>query len=303
MDISAFCASMRDKYGIEECYKKIKAAGFEAIDWDAGKMWRITITSQTGEIPKDCLLLRDFDQIKEHYKRERECIKEAGLKIAQAHAPIAVYFKNNKKFEDDVAKANINMIKLCKFMGAPYLVIHSPSKALDEPEFTFEQKRQATLDRFSCLIPAIKETGVKVLLENTFDRASHRFAGTRTLFTGGSYADVYEAIDHIDTLNEKAGCECFGFCLDTGHLTISRRRFRPYIDKLDTRLKALHLHDCNGWEDDHFVPFMGLCDWDGLIDGLRAVGYRGAINFEFDPEPYADDLYKVGRSFEKRILE
>lgn len=303
MSVSAYCSNMRDKYGIEECYKKISEAGFDAVDWNAGKMWSLTTTKKTGALPEDCLLLKDFDIIKEHYTRERECIKEAGLTIAQAHAPIAPYFVNNKKLEKEVTLANINMIKLCAFMGAPYLVIHAPSNAIDDADFTFEQKRQATLERYIPLIPVIKETGVMVLLENTYCHANHRFAGTRKVFSGGSYADVYEAIDHIDTLNEIAGSECFGFCLDSGHLLLSRRRFRPYIDKLDTRLKALHLHDANGFEDDHFLPFMGLCKWDELLDGLKAIGYKGAINFEFDPEPYASDLCKVGKSFERRILE
>lgn len=302
MDISVFCNDMREKYGIEKCYKMIKDAGFDAVDWDPGKMWRITITSQTGVIPQDCLLLRDFEEIKEQYKKERDCINKAGLKIAQAHAPIAVYFKHNRKFEDDVEKANINMIKLCEFMGAPLVVIHSPSQAIDDPDFTYEQKRQAALDRFERLIPTLLQTNVKVCLENTAKRANHRFAGKQRLFTGGAYCDVYEAIDHIDTLNSKAGRECFGFCLDSGHLILSRRRFRPYIDMLGDRLKALHLHDCNGWEDDHFLPFMGICEWDGLLDGLHDIGYRGAVNFEFDPEPYTADLYRVGKSFEKRIL-
>jgi hypothetical protein len=126
--------------------------------------------------------------------------------------------------------------------------------------------------------PIASAQGAKVLLEDGLSGLHHRFEGPRPLYLSGPCCDPYEACEMIDTLNQIAGEECFGLCLDTGHLNLAKRRMRPYIDIVGNRIKALHVHDSNCAQDDHFVPEMGTIDWDEFIEGLRAIGYRGNIN-------------------------
>jgi sugar phosphate isomerase/epimerase len=302
MIVSTYTAETVAKYGIEEGYKRIREAGFKGVDWSLGRVWGIRATTASGRLPDDCILLWDIEKIKEKYKPEIDCIKKNGLKIVQAHAPIAVFFKNNPEFEKQITKANINMIKMCEYAGAPMLVIHAPNKAVDDPFLTYKELWNATIERYAPLIPYIKETRVMVLLESCLNTSDHRFAGKMSLYTSGPCSDPYEACEIIDTLNNMAGQECFGLCLDTGHLNLCKRRMRPYIDIVGNRLKALHVHDSNGVEDDHFVPEMGTIDWNDFIEGLKAIKYRGDINFERDPDPYMNALVKLGESFIERIL-
>ena len=64
---------------------------------------------------------------------------------------------------------------------------------------------------------------------------------------------------------------------------------------LGHRLKTLHVHDASKMADLHTLPYsqMGngatpFTDYRGFLEGLRAIGYRGAINFETD---YAFDIF------------
>ena len=291
------------KHGIEKGYKLIKDAGFEGIDWSLGRVWGIRATTAAGRLPEDCILLKDINEIIAKYQPELDEIAKNGLEICQAHAPIAVFFKNNPQFENDVAKANINMIKVCAHAKCPYLVIHAPSNAVDDDFLTYKELWNATIKRYEVLIPTLKETGVKILLETCLSGSTHRYAGKASLYLAGPCCDPYEACELIDTLNKMAGGEYFGLCLDTGHLNLAKRRMRPYIDIVGDRLKALHVHDSNGVQDDHFVPEMGTIDWNDLIEGLRAIKYRGNINFERDPEPYMNDLVAYGKKMIERICK
>jgi sugar phosphate isomerase/epimerase len=96
----------------------------------------------------------------------------------------------------------------------------------------------------------------------------------------GACADTTEANNYIDTLNEMAGEKCFGFCLDVGHLLILSIDPCYAIEAIGDRLEVLHIHDNDGYLDDHTQPFLGVCNWNRFIKGLKAIGYRGNINLE-----------------------
>ena len=66
-----------------------------------------------------------------------------------------------------------------------------------------------------------------------------------------------------------------------------RRNVKEYVVKLGKRLTVLHLHDNDASRDCHMIPYsyMGnatglVCDWDGFLEGLKEIGYTGAIAFE-----------------------
>ena len=42
----------------------------------------------------------------------------------------------------------------------------------------------------------------------------------------------------------------------------------------------LHVHDNDGMSDAHTAPYLGVCNWERFIKGIREVGYKGTLNFE-----------------------
>jgi sugar phosphate isomerase/epimerase len=49
---------------------------------------------------------------------------------------------------------------------------------------------------------------------------------------------------------------------------------------LGDRLLTLHVHDNDGINDNHNSPYIGVCNWERFILGLRKMGYKGILNFE-----------------------
>ena len=92
----------------------------------------------------------------------------------------------------------------------------------------------------------------------------------------------------MDLLNKEAGEDIFGFCFDLGHATVTGRNPYRYIKQLGDRLTLLHIHESDGTHDNHQLPFTQIfdekgelcCDWDGFIQGLKEIGYKGNISFE-----------------------
>jgi len=79
---------------------------------------------------------------------------------------------------------------------------------------------------------------------------------------------VADLIDRIDEPN------VFGH-LDTYHMNIEERGFRPPIEALGERLKYVHLS-----ESDRGTPGAGNVHWDDVFAGLQAIGYDGYLAME-----------------------
>ena len=76
-----------------------------------------------------------------------------------------------------------------------------------------------------------------------------------------------------------------GVCLDTGHANISGVSCVEFIRELGPQLKALHIADNLGTNDDHILPYgRGTVPWPEVMKALREVGYAGLFNFEVPGE-------------------
>ena len=95
-----------------------------------------------------------------------------------------------------------------------------------------------------------------------------------------SCSDMNETCRYIDELNAIAGEKRFGFCLDVGHLLLLGIDPCNAIEALGDRLVTLHVHDNNGIDDGHTLPYLGVCNWKRFVKGLRESGYQGNLNYE-----------------------
>ncbi len=95
------------------------------------------------------------------------------------------------------------------------------------------------------------------------------------------YADVADAkavLAAVDMPNVKV-------CLDTGHANISGVSCPEFIRELGPELKALHIADNLGANDDHMLPYgRGTVPWPEVMKALREVNYTGLFNFEVPGE-------------------
>ena len=211
-------------------------------------------------------------------RADKDLLDRYGLRACQTHAPYPVWRYGEDEKNKYRLLETLRCIELTAYLGAPYVIIHPITETF---RFSPKELRERNLDFYSGLIDTAKKNHVTICLENMWNsRNGNIFECT--------CEDPYEANDYIDTLNKMAGEEIFGFCFDVGHATLCGRYMKNTLIALGDRVKALHIHDANKYNDLHTLPYSQcstagntpFTDWTGMLDGLRAINYRGGINFE-----------------------
>jgi sugar phosphate isomerase/epimerase len=96
-----------------------------------------------------------------------------------------------------------------------------------------------------------------------------------------------------------------GVCYDAGHGNMTGDGL-DWLERVQGRLIALHLHDNDGRADCHWPPFAGTVDWPRLASLIARSGYtKPAMTIESnwgrmatrDPAAYAQLLAEAGRRF------
>ena len=262
-----------DKNEPMKSFEYIKSCGFEATDFN------IDHYLNTGKLDKEGLMPTFFDrsteEILEFFTPLKEASEATGVAIAQMHAPFPVWFKEKDEVNDYIRMALDKCFAVCEYIHCPAVVVHPVSRSTKEKEW------DTNMELYRNLIPLIKKyRGVKICLENIFSRRPNRIIE-------GRLSNAADACRMIDELNGEAGGDYFGFCLDVGHANLTNRNIKEYVKELGGRLTILHIHDNNGLEDLHMIPYSYLatgsshvCDWEGFVEGLKEAGYKGVLAFE-----------------------
>ncbi len=295
-----------DRLGFEKGYAAIREAGFEAIDWNLDHAWEIPNIRKGTYLGKS-IMEKPLEDVIAYYAEELEIIRKNGLVISQAHAPFPAWVIEHPEVLDYSIEIYKRNIEYCDYAGCKNLVIHGISYNLSNTEYTLEDMEKLNFKLYSSLIPTLLKTNVTVCLENLF-------TGFNGVLYHGHCAIPQAAADLIDKLNELAGKEVFGFCLDTGHLNILHEDFRVAVPVLGKRIKALHIHDNDGAHDEHLMPLTGTINWKFFCESLHSVGYDGDLDFEtfnqtdivmnFDEDmvyPWLKLISSIGESFRKKI--
>ncbi len=246
----------------EEAMEKIKNVGFDAMDY---RMTEVGIRKNPEKF---------FSMIERHKNAAEKC----GIVFGQSHGPYMTPCDDEEKTEE-LFKAQVMAIKAAEMLKIPYIVFHV---CVYSGHFSDEKRKIAgerNIKWFSHLIPYLENSPVKACIENCYiDSADEK----RCYPTFGSCGE--EMVYLIDSLNEIAGFEAFGACLDVGHCYCSGGNAPNMARMLGKRLLALHLHDNDTRNDYHLPPFCSPkgIDWQDLAAALREIGYSGTLNFEID---------------------
>lgn len=266
--------------GIKKPYKglyNISTAGYKNILLD------LSLCCTSGElerIGKKEAIAERTDRLKVFENPEK--MSEAILPLLKqcevqgVHTPIAYapYLQRDTKHEDlnellfRLAKESI---KLCGQAGCKDLVVR-PLFAGIPSAYLWECNKDYYLE----LAELAKEQDVCILLENQCkDFNGHLVRGICAL--------PEEAVDWVDRMNESAGEERFGFCMDVGVCSLCGQNMYDFIIGLGNRLKVVILRDCNGTQESAMLPFTSVyqgasqTDWLNLIRGLREIGFDGEL--------------------------
>ena len=255
-------------------FEYIKSCGFEAVDYNIDIYLRPDPMAKEGVITPT-LFDKSIEELLEWVKPLKEASEATGVAVSQMHAPFPCWYPEKDDLNAYLIMAFDKCFAIAEYLGCGAVVVHPT--LLSERDAEWEEN----LKFYRSLIPYIKKyKGVKICTENIFAKHGAHFVEARL-------ANPYDAARMVDTLNEEAGGDYFGFCLDVGHAILTKKNLREFIKKLGKRLTILHIHDNNGLDDMHMIPYSYLAtpgstvgDWEGFVAGLKEIGFDGVLGFE-----------------------
>ena len=192
-----------------------------------------------------------------------------GIRFNQSHLP---YYDVDKEKGTDKAALMEELIRRSligtAMLGARWAVTH-PFTVYGAGHDS-SVSRQENLDYYGQHAELARSLGIGIALENDFEYLSDP---KQRIYC----ANVYELIDLCDAFNDP---EHIGICYDFGHANLTGGFNRQNLNAIGKRLKAIHVQDNHGKEDEHLLPFFGSIDWPDAMRGLTESGYDGDLTFE-----------------------
>lgn len=263
--------------GLEKGVALIAAAGFERVDFNLDTFLKNSDV-YAGRI--NTFFDNDLESLLSYFEEYRKMFEKYSIKPSQMHAPYPILVPTRADVTDYMQKVVIpKSIAIAGRMQIPWVVMH-PFKL--QYKYGLEAEQAMNLQYFQSIIPMLKEHHVGVCVENLYESVGGRI-------TEGTCANPAEAAWYVDVLNQLAGEELFGCCLDTGHMELTHREPADYIRQIGSRLKILHMHENDAIGDLHQMPYTfgtksddGV-DWEDFCKALSEIGFDGTLSFETFP--------------------
>lgn len=241
-------------FGIEEGIKILIDAGYDALDY-----------SFFGDI--------SFCQGKEGLalaKKLRKMAEERGVIFNQAHAPFGGGYE---KYTTNLVPTFPDVFEFCSVLGVKNIIVHP----LQQGRYYGRAKElfEMNMEFYSGLAPLAKRTGVKVAIENMWQRHP-----VNQYIVDDVCANPHELAAYYDTLSDP---EAFTVCLDIGHVALCGREPEDAVRIIGhDRLGALHVHDVDYKGDLHTLPGMGRINHYEVAKALGEIDYKGDYTLEAD---------------------
>ncbi len=198
-----------------------------------------------------------------------------GIEFSQSHMPFdSNLYRPEQKLSEEYrawyAESCRRAIIASARLGVKWVVTHAQT-ATENDEMAFEENMRANIHFYTPLLELAKKEGTGIAIENM---AEFHPAKTKHRFT----AVVEEQIAIIDAMGDPVSCRG---CWDFGHAQLVYRDQSVPLRKLGRRLAATHVQECDGREDDHYLPFIrGTTNWEALMPLLKEIGYDGDFTYE-----------------------
>lgn len=184
------------------------------------------------------------------------------------------YWDNLKDFTSEneyVRKAGVDLIRnridLAHAIGTDSIVLH-----LLVPYGEIEMKKgykdvfyNQVIKSFKELEPYCREKGVKIALENLFTEPYQ-----------------YE-IEKFELMFNEFDNDFMGFCFDSGHgILLNPDNEMDFLERYKERLLVLHLHENDGRDDSHTIPFQvnNNFNWQRFAEIMAEINYDDPLLFE-----------------------
>lgn len=246
-------------------------AGFDTID--------LSLHPMTDEA-QVFMQTASHQQVFDHYAALREYAQGLGLTFSQIHAPLRpAYYADQTEYNENYYQTQERSVVACAALGTPLAIFHMLQPPLERYSEKYQREGEAlNVEFFGRMMPLLEKYGVQMCIENLF--------GITTLpsddYDYSLNSRTQDVMHIIDSYNALFGKDRFAACVDTGHAFVMGQDPAQMIRTLGSRVRALHVADNNGRQDQHYAPGQGKIDWNDVLGALKEVGYQGSFSFEAD---------------------
>lgn len=182
---------------------------------------------------------------------QADLARKTGLTVENAHAPFDgcndLWVPGLRG--DEAAAGLLACVSDCAVARVPVLVVHLTDGPAPPPDSS------VGLERLRPVVDTAERLGVKLAFENL------------------------RHIPHLRKVLDAFDSPCVGLCYDSGHHH-GWGREADWLADYGSRLFTLHLHDNDGKQDSHSLPFDGGIDWRPLARKIARTGYTGPTSLE-----------------------
>jgi sugar phosphate isomerase/epimerase len=204
-----------------------------------------------------------------HAQHLKEVCAEIGITPVQSHSPFPIHKKANEAWDKKMLEVTKKDLEICGVLGIPNLVVHPCN------DWTPEENKK---NWFDLLYPTAEKAKVCICTENMWN-----WDGEKKQASFASCATPEDFLANCVLMDKPF----FKACVDVGHAHMFPFDERITPEKMIRTLgkkyvRCLHLHDNNGHEDLHQIPFTNRCnlDWAAVIEALREIDYQGDLVIE-----------------------
>ncbi len=200
-----------------------------------------------------------------------EWLADTGLTLHSVHAPVAEALRgrspigwysnassNEPRRQTAVAETQA-ALAIARAIPFEFLVVHLGTPLSGQPA-TGDNQRDAARRSAETIIEMAADVGVQVAFEIMGNPLSTADALVRLL---------------EDALDSPAA----SLCLDYGHGHLTGD-LADVIETVGGHVGTTHLHDNDGRDDAHRMPYDGSIDWDAAMTETQKIGYEGVLLFE-----------------------
>ncbi len=150
--------------------------------------------------------------------------------------------------------------KYAQKINAAFVVVHT-NECLPED---IKTGQELVISRLEELLDMAQGYGVNLVIENVGLRSKGN-----VLFNLEEYLALFERFPQALSL------------IDTGHAHVNGWDIPAVVEKLGSKLFALHIHDNDGNGDDHLPVWQGTIVWDKLFDAIKTHAPEAILVMEY----------------------
>lgn len=216
---------------------------------------RIKLIKETGY---DYVMLWWEDEFHPKHIDKRDLFKIVDyydLKLDNIHLPYDninyLWIEGNRRQNkvDEIKK----WLNECKENSAQTVVLHVTSGN------NIELKSPLGYKSFEEIIKEAENLKLKVALENT------------------------QMLKYLDFILSEIKSNYAGLCYDSSHDFINGQSCGNILDKWKDRLFAVHLSDCDGNDDKHWIPGKGIVEWGKILNIIKSTNCK-SLSMEVYPD-------------------